>query len=873
MKKTFTINSWQAVIATAVTAITITFNSNAVSAQLLRGAGAAFPQPLFERYQAEYEKDTGKKFTYKAIGSGSGIRLLANQSIDFGATTLIPTPIEQNQMNDGLLMVPTGGGAIAIIYNLKDVSSNVKLSRDTLAKIFTGQIGNWKQVNPRFPNKDIQVVVRSNSSGTSFVLTKYLEKITNGKIKASRNPNWGFDIFAARSEDSGIAGEVGRIDGAIGYVQTGVAQQNNLSVARIENKAGRYVTPTLKETKKALANVKFKADFTTEDINDPEDGYPLVSLTWLLFQKRYINQDIVTANKELLTWVLTKGQNFNEDLEFTKIPEDVAQKVIETANNELKVRPLSSENQLPVTGSTQTQIYQAPKSPTIFSQTQNFGEIIDNSPPYFGEIINVDELEDVSPGHWAYEALLSLVEKYRCISDSKERAFNGNRVMNRYEFAAALNICLVKVGRSIYSLGNRISEQKEDLAAIQRLQTEFAQELETIRNKVDNLEQRVALADSRQFSTTTVLRGGVNFDLISAFGNRKAASGGENPTEDLDENLTFSGRMGLSFDTSFTGKDRLRTSITAGNVNNTSAGVTGTDMTRLIGATNTGNDIILSSLFYEFPIGERGIVAIAPAADFPTRIFPALNPVSSISNFGAESPIYSFAFGAGGVAYYQFTDEFAAGITYLTTSGSNPDEGMFNGQYTALTQITYTPSDKIGVALTYGRYYAPDPGSTINVTGSKGSNFAQLPFGGNTATSSNALGLQFTYKLSDKLIMGGWGSYFKANAETSPSISGFSGSSGADADIWSWAITASLKDFGKLGSQVNFVFGMPPKVTNNDVFERVDRDTSLHFELSYTYPLNDRIFITPGFLVITNPEHNADNDTTWIGLMRTSFSF
>ncbi|MGD1911463.1 MAG: iron uptake porin [Rivularia sp. (in: cyanobacteria)] len=541
---------------------------------------------------------------------------------------------------------------------------------------------------------------------------------------------------------------------------------------------------------------------------------------------------------------------------------------------------LSSQNKLPITTSTgQPQVKKTPRSPTVISQTPGnfrdpkFGEIIDNTPPYFGEVINVDQLQDVSPEHWAYQALRSLVEKYRCISDSSSGAFNGNRVLNRYEFAAALNFCLVKVERSIYALGNRIAEQKEDLALMQRLQAEFATELETITARVDSLEQRVALVDSRQFSTTTVLRGSVNFNLISAFGNRKAVGRGENPTEDLDENLTLSGRMSLSFDTSFTGKDRLRTRIQAGNVSNYGAGFTGTDMTRLIGATNTGNDVRLGSLFYEFPLGDKGIMAVAPAADFPTRIFPALNPVSSISNFGAESPIYSFAFGAGTVAYYQFTDELAAGISYLTFPGNNPDEGLFKGQYTALTQLTYTPSNKVGIALTYGRYYAPEPVDTINVTGSKGSNFAQLPFGDSTATSSNALGLQFTYKLSDKLIIGGWGSYFNATAESSPSVNGFSGSEGSDADIWSWAITASLKDFAKLGSQVNFVFGMPPKVTSNDVFEREDEDTSLHFELSYRYPLTDRIFITPGFLVITNPEHNANNDTIWIGLMRTSFSF
>lgn len=337
--KTFTIFNWQ-VVAVAMTAITTIISyTNPVSAQLLRGAGASFPEPLYRRYQTEYERDTGKKFKYTDVGSGGGIRLFINKSVDFGSTTFIPTPIEQNQIEDGLLMVPTGGGALAIVYNLKDVTTNVKLSRDRLAKIFTGEISNWQQVNPRFPNKEIQVVVRSNSSGTSFILSKYLQQITNGKITASRKPNWGFEVFSAHSQDSGVAGEVRRIDGAIGYVQVNVARRNNLPIARIENQAGRYVRPTLEETKKALANVKFKEDFTTEDINDPEDGYPLVSLTWLLFHKRYPNQDTVTASKELLTWILTKGQNFNEELEYTRIPEDITQKVIENANNELKVSP------------------------------------------------------------------------------------------------------------------------------------------------------------------------------------------------------------------------------------------------------------------------------------------------------------------------------------------------------------------------------------------------------------------------------------------------------------------------------------------------------------------------------------------------------
>ena len=484
----------------------------------------------------------------------------------------------------------------------------------------------------------------------------------------------------------------------------------------------------------------------------------------------------------------------------------------------------------------------------------------------------VRELRDVSPRDWAYEALRSLIEKHRCLKGSTEQTFEGNRALTRYEFAATLNLCLSRI-QGLIADANSNGINEEDLATVQRLQADFATELQTTMAELDALDARVVRLEERTFSPTTILRGSVNFNIAGAFGDRKAVPRGENPSEDLDETLTFSSRVSLSFDTSFTGRDRLRTRIQAGNVNNFGSSVTGTDMTRLAGATNTGNDVRIATLFYEFPIGDRGIVAIAPAADFPTRIFPALNPVSSISNFGAESPIYSFAFGTGTVAYYHFTDELAAGITYLSTSGSNPDEGLFNGQFTALGQVTFTPSDEFSMALTYGRYYAPDPGSTVNITASKGSEFAQLPFGESTATSSNALGLQSTYKLNDRMILGGWLSYFQANAEGSPTVSGLSGSSGADAEIWSWAITMAVLDVGKLGSQLNFVVGMPPKVTDNDIVEREDEDTSLHFELSYTYPLSDRISITPGWLMITNPEHNANNDTFWVGLMRTSFSF
>ena len=505
------------------------------------------------------------------------------------------------------------------------------------------------------------------------------------------------------------------------------------------------------------------------------------------------------------------------------------------------------------------------------TNTNNFTQEYSQGQIYLDKVTDVDRLQDVSPQHWAYQALRSLVEKYGCISVSGGE-FNGSRAMTRYEFAAAFNACLSTIEEKIANSSNNLLKL-EDLTVLDRVQKEFVNELREVNNRVDKLEQEVSLIEKNQFSTTTTLNGTVEFYLIKAFGDLKAAAPGENQRDSIDKNLIFSSRVALDFDTSFTGKDLLRTSIQAGNITSFDRSAVGTDMISLIGATNTNNEFDLTSLYYESPIGNnRGTVVIAPIAGFPTRIFPSLNPVSSVSTFGSENPIYAFAFGTGGVVYYKFTDEIAAGVSYFTTSGSNPDEGLFGEQFSSLSQLTYTPSDKIAIALTYGRYYAPQPESSINVTGGKGSRFAQLPFG-DSATSTNGFGLQFTYKLSKNLILGGWGSYLSANAEALPNVNSVNASQGADADIWSWAVTAALPDLGKLGSQLNFVFGMPPKATNNDILEREDKDTSLHFELSYNYPVNDNISITPGVVVITNPEHNADNDTIWVGLMRTTFKF
>lgn len=483
----------------------------------------------------------------------------------------------------------------------------------------------------------------------------------------------------------------------------------------------------------------------------------------------------------------------------------------------------------------------------------------------------VEDLKDVTPRDWAYEALVNLINNYRCLGSYDDQTFRGNQSLTRYEFAAALDACL----RKIQTFIDQDLPNEQDLEQIQRLQREFAAELNAFANKLDDTEQRVTFLEDRIFATNSVLRGSVDFVVASAFGDQKAVPSGEDPSEDLDSVVTFGGRARLDFDTSFTGRDLLRVRIDGGNISGYGGGVTGTQMTFLGVSTNTGNNIRLSQIFYRFPIGENGNAYVAGARQSASAFVPTLNRASTISLFGFNNPLYDLGFGAGGGAYYQFSDLLGAGVTYYAGSANNPSDskGLFNGDYGALGQVTLTPTNNLGISLTYAHFFSPEPGSTNNVTGFTGSQFAQLPFGGETATASDNFNVSLSYQLNSRIELGGWVGYTTAEAKSSPVDSGFDGSAGDNADIWTWALTTSYNDIGKLGSKLSFIIGMPPKLTDNEVSDREDSDTSLHLELSYSYPLTENITITPGILAITNPEHNNNNDTILVGLIRTNFSF
>lgn len=321
---TVTINR---LVTTSVTTVVIAFGTvGEAIAQTINGAGASFPAPLYQRYFAEYKKATGVTVNYNSIGSGAGIRQFIGETVDFGATDAPPSQSEKSQMKRGMLMIPTAGGAVAVVYNLAGVN-NLQLSRQALGKIFSGEIKTWNQVDSKLPNKPIKVVVRADGSGTTEIFTSHLSAIYAGfksKVGTSKEPNWGFTVLKGPKND-GVAALVKQTDGAIGYVQDTYARSNKMPTAKIQNKAGRYVDPSLAEANKAMQGITFNSDFSA-NVDDPKDGYPIVGITWLLLYNDYKDDNKAAQVKRLAKWILTSGQNLNQQLEFTRIPASVAQK-------------------------------------------------------------------------------------------------------------------------------------------------------------------------------------------------------------------------------------------------------------------------------------------------------------------------------------------------------------------------------------------------------------------------------------------------------------------------------------------------------------------------------------------------------------------
>jgi hypothetical protein len=504
----------------------------------------------------------------------------------------------------------------------------------------------------------------------------------------------------------------------------------------------------------------------------------------------------------------------------------------------------------------------------VWSQTQEPPKLAKNAPLSAQSITSVSQLRDVKPTDWAFQALQSLIERYGCLSGYPNGTYNGDRTLTRYEFAAGLNACLEQIAQFLEARGNNVVSQ-EDLATIERLQSDFQNSLATLRDRVDSLETRTSQLQNQQFSTTTKLQGEGSFFLSGALGDEQAGDS----QGDIDENTTLSHRTRLILNTSFTGKDLLKTFLVAANSTNF-ANATGTNMSRLAFDVDTNNNFINGKMFYRFPISDRlqaniDIIGGNFFANIPTlNEFFTPEITGALSRFGRFNPIYRQGLGGSGVTVsYEISNSLSIYGGYLARNASNSGQkqGLFDGHFAALGQIQLSPVSDLRLTGTYIRSYFPGDG--VALTGGTGSKTANQPFG-DTATSGNHFGLQASWNLTPDVTLGSWTGVTLANAEDRTGQA----DTGDDATIWNWAVTLAVSNLDRKGSQAGLVVGQPPKVTHNDGGEE-DGETAWHVEGFYRYQVTEGIAIEPGIVTVFNPEHEGSNDAIVIGNIRTIFLF
>ncbi|MGB9843441.1 MAG: phosphate ABC transporter substrate-binding protein PstS [Caldisericia bacterium] len=302
----------------------------------LLGAGATFPQPLYNKWFDIYYTKTGSKVkvNYQGIGSGGGIQQLMERVVDFGATDAFMSDEELKNALAEIIHIPAALGAVVITYNLPE-NPKLKFSGELIADIFMGKITKWndsriKELNPdiNLPDLDITVAHRSDGSGTTYVFSDYLTKVSitwKNEMGTGKSLDW--KVGLGGKGNAGVAGIVQQTVGAIGYVELIYLEQNNMQYGLIKNKKGNFIEPNLNSISKA-ASVVVPKDTRVSIVNtDNPEGYPISSFTWIIVYKEqnYGGRDIDRAKAlvKLLKWINSEAQDYNEQLLYAKIPDDV----------------------------------------------------------------------------------------------------------------------------------------------------------------------------------------------------------------------------------------------------------------------------------------------------------------------------------------------------------------------------------------------------------------------------------------------------------------------------------------------------------------------------------------------------------------------
>jgi phosphate transport system substrate-binding protein len=303
----------------------------------LNAAGATFPYPIYSKWFNEYHKQHPDiQINYQSIGSGGGIRQVLAGTVDFGASDGPMSDEQLSQAKTKILHIPTVLGAVVPAYNVPGVKGELKFTPQALAGIFLGRITSWNDkaiadANPgvSLPNQPMIVVHRSDGSGTTYIWTDYLSKVSpdwKSQVGAKTSVSWPVGLGAKGNE--GVAGMVRQMEGAIGYVELIYALQNNISYGSVKNPAGEFMKASLESTTTAAASAKMPADFRVSITNAPGKGaYPIASFTWLLIPVQAKDAQRGQIIKDFLNWMVGDGQNMVTQLSYAPLPKEVAGKV------------------------------------------------------------------------------------------------------------------------------------------------------------------------------------------------------------------------------------------------------------------------------------------------------------------------------------------------------------------------------------------------------------------------------------------------------------------------------------------------------------------------------------------------------------------
>ena len=303
----------------------------------INGAGATFPEPLYQEWIDRYQEDhPDVALRYQGVGSGEGIRRFIAEEIDFGASDAAMNDAEITRVARGVKLVPSTAGMVVLAYNLPGVEGDLKLPRDVYVDIFLGRIWRWDDprivtANPHLtlPPKLIQVVARRDSSGTTFSFTNHLNSISEAWREEGPGTgkliDWPGGAMTGKGNE-GVAQKVKISHGSIGYMEYGFARRLSLPVAALQNRAGEYVRPDADSGMAALAEaaVNLPPDLRLF-LPDPEgsDSYPIVSLSWIMLYGKYNESAKALALKDALTWGLTQGQPIAREMGYIPLPEAI----------------------------------------------------------------------------------------------------------------------------------------------------------------------------------------------------------------------------------------------------------------------------------------------------------------------------------------------------------------------------------------------------------------------------------------------------------------------------------------------------------------------------------------------------------------------